>query len=151
MQGDTTFSWYDTGMRLFDQNDWKGYVLNMTSQSWLSPHDSTRHVWTHQLVVVVPDNYKAKFNKTAALYITGGNNHHENRKPQNTDQDILMCAAMAVGSGTACGVLFQVPNQPVVFFDDPIQKSRSEDAAVAFTWHKYMVRVVFQFYFVVLL
>ena len=36
--------------------------------------------------------------------------------------------------GAALQVLYQVPNQPIVFTDDPKQESRSEDAIIAWTW-----------------
>ena len=34
-------------------------------------------------------------------------------------------------------VLFQVPNQPIIFTDDALRKKRSEDATIAFTWDHY--------------
>ena len=33
-----------------------------------------------------------------------------------------------------------VPNQPVVFMDDPAGKPRSEDDFIAYTWDKYSER-----------
>lgn len=51
---------------------WTGYVLNMTSGTWLSPADSSAYIWTHQVLVIVPDNLNPNFTKNAALYITGG-------------------------------------------------------------------------------
>ena len=37
-----------------------------------------------------------------------------------------------------CTVLFQIPNQPIVFADDPSQRQRSEDALIAWTWHHFI-------------
>jgi PhoPQ-activated pathogenicity-related protein len=34
--------------------------------------------------------------------------------------------------------MFQIPNQPIVFADDPLRRHRSEDAFVAFTWKRYL-------------
>ena len=61
---DGVYSYYDTGLVLEGMSPrggvptpWKGYVLNMTSQQWLTPEDSTQPVWWHILVVVVPPPY----------------------------------------------------------------------------------------------
>ena len=34
--------------------------------------------------------------------------------------------------------LFQIPNQPIVFYDDPSRMERSEDDMIAWTWHHYV-------------
>jgi hypothetical protein len=39
--------------------------------------------------------------------------------------------AIALTNNIVCGVLFQVPNQPIVFPGDPTHASRVEDAMVA--------------------
>mgnify|MGYP000453753514 FL=1 len=39
-------------------------MLNLTSQAWLTPEDTDRHIWTHQLMVFVPTgcmNYSIGF------------------------------------------------------------------------------------------
>ena len=66
------------------------------------------------------------------LWITGnGNNNPGN--PNMDDEDVLVCAVLAVDSGTPCAVLWQVPNAPVVYASDPAKQERSEDAAVAWS------------------
>ena len=35
-------------------------------------------------------------------------------------------------------VLFQVPNQPIVFAEDPSHQERYEDAFIAWTWYHYI-------------
>ena len=66
------------------------------------------------------------------LWITGnGNNNPGN--PNVDDEDVLVCAVLAVDSGTPCAVLWQVPNAPVVYASDPAKQERSEDAAVAWS------------------
>ena len=112
-------------------------MLNLTSGTWLTPADSNRYIWTHQLLVVVPWNVNPNHLDSAALWITGGGNGDGN--PSAYDEDVLVCASLATSTGTVCSVLYQVPNQPVVFSADPEKKQRSEDAAVAFTWVQYMV------------
>eukprot|EP00227_Mantoniella_beaufortii_P010629 CAMPEP_0197600516 /NCGR_PEP_ID=MMETSP1326-20131121/33406_1 /TAXON_ID=1155430 /ORGANISM="Genus nov. species nov., Strain RCC2288" /LENGTH=85 /DNA_ID=CAMNT_0043167623 /DNA_START=30 /DNA_END=284 /DNA_ORIENTATION=+ len=52
---DAVYNWVDTGFR-YNETGWSGYMLNLTSQTWLTPAESDRSVWTHQLLVVIPDN-----------------------------------------------------------------------------------------------
>jgi len=54
---DPAFAWVDTGYRI-NNPQWTGYLLNLTSQTWLTPQDTDRHVWTHQLMVFVPTECK---------------------------------------------------------------------------------------------
>jgi PhoPQ-activated pathogenicity-related protein len=143
---DGAFSWRDTGksMRsdsLLPENAWSAYLLNVTSQKWLTPADFASpvgHVWTHSVLVVIPNRTVAKYSDAAALYITGGDNNSPDALPSSTDEDVLVCASLAVQTGTVCAVLFQIPNAPIVYAADPLRKARSEDASVAFTWAQYM-------------
>ena len=99
----------------------------------------TGHVWTHNLLVVVPDRPLAHTD-AAALWITGGDNGGKpNQAPDASDEDVLVCASLAVTVGTVCSVLYQIPNADIVFAADPLQKARGEDALVAFTWAQYML------------
>lgn len=111
-------------------------MLNVTSGNWMTPEYSNRYTWTHQLLVVVPD--KILDNTHAALYITGGSNGQGN--PSITDEDVLFCDVLASATGTVCGVLWQIPNQDIIFPTDPVQPPlhRGEDAAVAFTWWDFL-------------
>lgn len=63
------------GRDIHGTHTWTGYVLNMTSQKWLTDEDfsessQSKSLWWHYLVVIVPDEIKFKSNGT--LYITGG-------------------------------------------------------------------------------
>lgn len=122
----------DRGCRLC----FAGYLLNVTSGNWMTPEYSNRYTWTHQLLVVVPD--KVADNTHAALYITGGSNGQGN--PKVDSEDTLFCGVLAASTGTVCGVLWQIPNQDIIFPSDPVQppKNRGEDAAVAFTWWDFL-------------
>ena len=142
---DGAFSWFDTGVVLTGGTNatrgWHGFLLNMTSQRWLTPADfigPVGHVWTHQLLVVVPDGV-VDYPDAAALWITGGGNDGPPSPPSPDDEDVLVCASLAVTVGTVCSVLYQIPNSPIVFAADPERKSRSEDALVAFTWQEFML------------
>ena len=151
------FSWEDTGLRLNGTNDallpknkvsWTGYVINVTSQKWLTPQDfnftpfggrQQGHIWWHILVVVVPSNRRPGTDQSF-MYMTGGNNGPDATSgvPKASDEDMLVVSDVAMNTGIVGAALFQVPNQHVVFADDPIQKSREEDAVIAFTWQKYV-------------
>jgi len=111
-------------------------MLNVTSGTWMTPEYSDRYVWSHQLLVVVPDTIDDHTH--AALYITGGSNGQGN--PKNTSEDVLFCSVLAAATNTVCGVLWQIPNQDITFPTDPIQppKRRGEDDAVAFTWWDFL-------------
>jgi len=117
---------------------WTGHLLNMTSQKWLTEEEiGNRHIWTHSMVVIVPDNINDKFLTNSSVYVTGGNNENSN-SPTADDEDVRIAAALAVGTGTITTVLFQIPNQHIRFSSDPLNKSRSEDAIIAYTWRHYL-------------
>jgi PhoPQ-activated pathogenicity-related protein len=106
----------------------------MTSQQWLRPEDVTRSIWWHYLVVIIPDNLDFKNNAT--LWITGGSN--TGGLPSAKDEDIALSAAIAMGTGSIAGALFQIPNEKLVFTEDPIQQDRGEDAIIAYTWDHFL-------------
>ena len=143
---DSNYGWVDLGesyllkgCSYMDPNQcWTGYTLNMTSQRWLSDADfsadsESGSIWWHMLVVIVPDN--VRFTRNASIWITGWD---MNGVPKAEDEDIVLAAALAMGTGTITGALFQIPNEHTTFSSDPIQKSRTEDAIIAFTWDHFI-------------
>ncbi len=50
---------------------YKAYVLNMISQTWLTPKDSDSSIWRHWLVVCIPNYVNPILGKTSFLYIDG--------------------------------------------------------------------------------
>jgi hypothetical protein len=52
---DPTYSWNNTGLVLEGRSlephlvKWKAYIVNMTSQTWLTPQDTNRPVWWHMV------------------------------------------------------------------------------------------------------
>ena len=141
---DGAFAWHDTGKSiksdsLLPENSWTGYLLNVTSQKWLTPEDFISpigHVWTHSVLVIIPN--RTAYADAGALWITGNGNGDPDQLPSNTDEDVLVCASLAVTTGTVCTVLYQIPNAPIIYAADPIRMPRSEDDSVAFTWEQYM-------------
>lgn len=127
------------GRDLKGDHTWTGYVLNVTSQRWLSdadfsPDSQSGSIWYHFLVVIVPDDIKYTSNGT--IWITGGSNN--NNIPDAKSEDVALAASLAMGMGTITGSFFQIPNEHTTFSSDPLQKSRTEDAIVAFTWDHYL-------------
>ncbi|CAE7854990.1 unnamed protein product, partial [Symbiodinium microadriaticum] len=84
----------------------------------------------HILVVIVPDTVVWKRN--ASLWVTGWSN--TSPLPTAKDEDVILAAELAMGTNMIMGSLFQIPNEHIIFSSDPLQKSRSEDAIIAFTW-----------------
>jgi len=118
---------------------WTGYLLNVTSQKWLedsdfSPDSQMKSIWWHIMVVIVPD--EVKYTSNATMWITGWSNSAS--LPAANDEDVVLSASLAMGTGTITGALFQIPCEKIIFATDPIQKSRGEDAIIAFTWDHYL-------------
>ncbi|MGE0883670.1 MAG: PhoPQ-activated pathogenicity-related family protein [Blastocatellales bacterium] len=103
---------------------YRGYVLELTSQTWRSEKDVDRPVWKHWLTVVKPE--KVASNK-ALLFIGGGNNN----SPAPT-AIAERTAKIAVETNSVVADLGMVPNQPLRFTDSP-DKARSEDDLIAYT------------------
>ena len=72
-----------------------------------------------------------EFTDEPFVWITGGNNNcQEHCTPDVLNTDILIAADYAVSTRSIGSALFQVPNQPLEFSDDPFHKSRSEDGII---------------------
>jgi len=141
---DSNYGWEEIADHSWTGHDehkrgYTAYTLNMTSQAWLTPADFSNtsvsgSIWWHIMVVIVPDEIKYKNN--GSLYITGGS--MGDSLPDKKNEDIMVATALASGSGVITAALFQIPNEHVTFACDPIQKSRGEDAIIAFTWDHFL-------------
>ena len=105
-------------------------LLEMTSQRGLTEQEVERPLWTHWITVARPETITSD---AALLYITGGSSE---RQPPARPPAWLVQAARDTGTVTA--ELRLVPNQPVVFKDDPEKKPRFEDDFIAYTWDKFL-------------
>jgi len=151
---DSTYAWQDTGLRVDAKKEgWHGYVLNMTSQTWLTeehfaPGSAARSVWWHLMLVIVPNGVVAHPDKVL-MYITNGGNTGNGTMgatdmtadPQKffpSDEDVVLVSAVATKARTVAAVLFQIPNEPCTFAGDtsPYAHDRSEDAIIAWTWNR---------------
>ncbi len=108
--------------------DGHGYVLEMTSQKWLTRAEVNRPVWTHWVNIVLPAQVK---HSTALLFIGGGSN--DTQAPKTIDS---MFQKIASALGIVVAEVRMVPNQPLVFAGDG--RERSEDAIIAYAWRKFL-------------
>lgn len=123
---DTNYSW-----RLASTIPGDGYttfVIDMISQSWLTPKEVNRTLWQHWLTLVVPD----KLSSSTALLLIGGGSTRTN-VPGKPDANLIV---MAKTTKTVVAELRNVPNQPLVFAGET--KGRSEDSLIAYTWDKFL-------------
>ena len=85
-----------------------------------------------------------------AILIKDGDNEDE-FAPDLSDYNMLITGEIAAANGLVAAALFQagskwstwclsftmnpqVPNQPIVYAEDPDQSRRTEDSSIAFTW-----------------
>ncbi|MDR3751155.1 MAG: PhoPQ-activated pathogenicity-related family protein [Terracidiphilus sp.] len=108
-----------------------GYTVNlirMVSQEWRSSAEVNQSVWKHWMEIYVPDQVSSSI---GMLYITGGATTEVHPKPD------LTLAAIATGTHSVVSVLLDVPNQPLIFANDPYGP-RKEDEIIAYTWRKFL-------------
>lgn len=108
----------------------KQYMIHMQSQAW-NPDGMVlnRPIWTHGLALLVP---RLIIDDTALLFITGGSNDG----PLIGNDEVELAARTALLTGSVVAVLFQTPNQPLQFADEPFD--HTEDELVAYSWDKAM-------------
>lgn len=125
---DASFSW--KVLRQLPAEGVTATLLEMTSQRWLTEKEVERPLWTHWITVVRPAEIKSD---VALLFITGG---RLDRDPPSAPSAWL--ADLARDTGTVTAELRLVPNQPVVFKNDPAHKPRVEDDFIAYTWDTFL-------------
>ena len=123
---DGSYAW--SVVRTTPGEEFTGFIVDMTSQTWRKPSEVDRTVWQHWVSVVKPDQVKTD---TALLFIGGGRN--DGRIP---DRPSRRFTQMAVAARAVVAELRMVPNQPLAFKDD--NRPRREDDLIAHTWNKYM-------------
>jgi PhoPQ-activated pathogenicity-related protein len=138
---DSSYAWVDTGLTM-EGVGWKGYILNMTSQTWLTPADwhhenPSPNVWWHWMLVIVPNELVSKY-PTSLMWVTGGSNR-DSPPHDPEDEDVVVTATLACNLGLIATALYQIPNQPIYFNDElPTPRARSEDAMIAWTWQHFL-------------
>jgi len=120
---DPTYSW-----KVVQKTEGGGLtqiVVDLKSQTWRSPREVNRTVWQHWLTIVAPAKPTSKI---AFLFITGGKNGD---KPKRPDLGVI-----ATLTNSVVAELKMVPNQPLVFDNDKVE--RTEDSLIAYTWDKFL-------------
>jgi PhoPQ-activated pathogenicity-related protein len=107
----------------------KMYILDLKSQTWRSLDDVNKPEWHHWLRVYVPDG---AISTTALLSIGGGSTSATPSLSPNTT-----LTGLATQLASVIVELPTVPNQPLLFTDDPLQDSRTEDEIIAFTFDQF--------------
>ncbi len=104
------------------------YILKMTSQSWLAEKEVQQTRWWHWLIISRP---KEVAHDTALLFIGGGNNR--DHKAPGVDKTM---GRIATATKSIVVQLKQVPNQPLIFFNDGVE--RVEDDLIAYGWDQFL-------------
>ncbi len=104
------------------------FVLEMTSQAWLTTNEVDRPIWKHWLLVAKPDSVTSS---KSLLFIAGGAN--DGKVPNGADGNFVK---MALATKSVVSELRMIPNQPLVFAGET--ERRTEDSLIAYTWDKYL-------------
>ncbi len=104
------------------------FVVEMTSQKWLTEAEVNLPIWEHFMVVTVPDQVDSDI---GFLYITGGSKN--NSAPSAAPEADINRALL---TNTVVTTLYMVPNQPLEFKQDTAGP-RSEDGIIAYTWNQF--------------
>jgi PhoPQ-activated pathogenicity-related protein len=105
-------------------------LLEVISQKWLTEKEVEQPLWKHWVTVVRPAQVTSDI---GFLFITGS---RLDRQPPSSVPAWMI--DMARDTGTVITELRLVPNQPIVFMDDPARKPRIEDDYIAYTWDKFL-------------
>jgi PhoPQ-activated pathogenicity-related protein len=109
-------------------NGYTVFLLEMTSQAWLTPEEVDRTLWKHWLTIIKPDQVR---HRTSLLFIGGGGN--DRPAPKEADANLVQ---VALATESIVTELRMVPNQPLLFAGE--SQSRVEDELIAYTWDKYL-------------
>jgi PhoPQ-activated pathogenicity-related protein len=123
---DTNYSYHV--VNTIHGKDQTAYVLEMTSQAWLTTNEVDRPLWKHWLIIVRPDNLTSS---KALLLISGGANGGS--PPGSADGNLIQ---VALAAKAVVAELKMVPNQPLVFAGET--EERKEDSLIAYTWDKFL-------------
>jgi len=97
------------------------YILDMTSQAWLTTNEVDRPLWKHWVIIVRPDSV---VHSKALLFISGGAN--DGKVPKSADGNM---AGIARATKSVVAELKMIPNQPLVFAGET--RGRKEDSLIA--------------------
>jgi PhoPQ-activated pathogenicity-related protein len=123
---DTNYSYHL--VRSLPGKDETTFILEMTSQAWLTTNQVDRPIWKHWMILVRPDKVTSS---KSLLFISGGAN--DGKEPKGPDAGMAQIALVTKSIVTE---LKMVPNQPLVFRGET--QGRSEDELIAYSWDKFL-------------
>lgn len=109
-------------------NDCTTFIVNMTSQAWLTTNEVDRPLWKHWMIIVKPNLVASS---KSLLFIGGGANG--SNPPAAADGNLVK---IALATKSVVSELKMVPNQPLVFAGETA--GRKEDSLIAYTWDKFL-------------
>jgi PhoPQ-activated pathogenicity-related protein len=104
------------------------YVVEMTSQAWLTTNEVDHPLWKHWLIIAKP---KEVTSSKSLLFISGGSNGRP--PPNSADRNFVQ---MALATKSVVTELKMVPNEPLVFAGET--EGRTEDSLIAYSWDKFL-------------
>ena len=145
---DNTFSWSLVSDEIYSDpqgdGDVRFVVLNVTTQSWLTPETFTRdhdcHVWWHFVHLSIPltwENSENNLLEDSAFVLIGSGNWEGG--PQSPESEQARYVRKLALSTNSIGISIRnVPYQRCTFSEDPQLRVRSEDEIIAWTWRKFI-------------
>jgi PhoPQ-activated pathogenicity-related protein len=95
----------------------------MTSQNWLTKAQVNRTEWWHYVVVMIPN--KVKYTTGFVWLAPDAGDNDEKDIPSAKSVSVYIAGLIATSTNCVVTAVFQLPNQPLVFADDPSHKNRS--------------------------
>ncbi len=123
---DSSYSW--TIEKTIEAKDYTAFIIHMHSQTWRTAAEVSAPLWQHTLTIVRP---KPVTSDQALIYI--GNGTSQEALPEQPDPKWV---EMAKNTQSTVAELRNVPNQPLIYFNDG--QERYEDNSVAYSWDKVM-------------
>lgn len=131
---DPAFTYDPTPAKEVATENYTARTYRMVSQNWLDPSRVDRTTWEHWVVVIAPK--AVEHGEQALLFINGGSNGGEPPAPS------VPLAQVAVMTKSILVDVKQIPNQPLRFPDEPMEKykqrGRSEDEMISYAWDKFL-------------
>eukprot|EP01080_Neovahlkampfia_damariscottae_P003763 gene3763-6651_t len=112
----------------FNYSGGTAYVLNVTSQTWLSTEEVSHPIWRHWVIIAVP----TKLKHLKPLFVIGGSNKDQ-KPPTSVPMEFGIITTL---TESILIILNQIPYQPVSFPAEP--RNRVEDDIIAYTWKVFM-------------
>ncbi len=122
---DDSYSWKVVSSEA--ANGVKTVVIDMVSQQWLTEAEVNQPEWRHWLTLTIPDDVTSD---VGMLFIGGGRNNEGKPRPNDRTD------AIAKATGTVVAELGLVPNQPLIFHNDGVE--RVEDDLIGYTWDQFL-------------